>query len=290
MSGMDNYNNESDLRNYGFGGLVDIMARLRAPGGCPWDREQTISSLRRYILEEAHELVEAIDSGEVRNICEECGDLMLQVVFIATVAKESGLFGIEDVCRVICEKLVRRHPHVFGDVSVENSDEVGRNWEVIKAGERKDRNADSSAMAGIPKGLPALLRALRISERAAKKGFDWESGDVESVRAKVLEELDELRAEVKNANASAISEEMGDVLFSLANLSRRLGMDPENILQRANEKFIWRFRKMEELASREGAGMEEMSLDELEALWQSAKNIERRRPEDDPSGKNQGGI
>ncbi|MDR1510763.1 MAG: nucleoside triphosphate pyrophosphohydrolase [Synergistaceae bacterium] len=272
---MDNDNSiASNLENYGFGNLVDIMRRLRAPGGCPWDKEQTLSSLRRYILEEAHELVEAIDSGEPRDICEECGDLMLQVVFAATVTEESGLFGINDVCRVICEKLVRRHPHVFGDVSVENSDEVLRNWEAIKAGERRNRSADSSAMAGIPKGMPALLRAWRISERAAKKGFDWKSGDIESVRAKVLEELDELRAEMKGANVSAMTEEMGDLMFSLANLSRHLGIDPENTLQLANEKFIRRFREMENLASRENAEMEKMSLDELELLWQSAKNIE----------------
>jgi MazG family protein len=271
---MDNDNNIADnLESYGFGSLVGIMRRLRTPGGCPWDKEQTLSSLKRYILEEAHELIEAIDSGETRGICEECGDLMLQVVFVATVAKESGMFGIDDVCRVICEKLVRRHPHVFGDVSVENSDEVSRNWEVIKAGERKNRNSDSSAMAGIPKGLPALLRALRISERAAKKGFDWKFGDIESVRGKVLEELDELRAEVTCASVSAITEEMGDLMFSLANLSRHLGIDPEDTLQLANEKFIKRFREMENLASRENTGMEKMSLDELETLWQSAKKI-----------------
>ncbi|MDR2779914.1 MAG: nucleoside triphosphate pyrophosphohydrolase [Synergistaceae bacterium] len=284
---MDNDNNiAGDLGDYGFDGLVGIMRRLRAPGGCPWDYEQTLPSLRRYILEEAHELVEAIDSGEARNICEESGDLLLQVVFAAAIAKESGLFGIDDVCRAICEKLVRRHPHVFGNVSVENSDEVSRNWEVIKAGERKNRNTDSSAMAGIPKGLPALLRALRISERAAKKGFDWELGDIESVRAKVLEELDELRAEVKGASVSAITEEMGDLMFSLANLSRHLGMDPESALQHANEKFIARFREMENLASRENAQMEKMSLDELETLWQSAKCIERGRAKDGRTEKN----
>jgi XTP/dITP diphosphohydrolase/tetrapyrrole methylase family protein/MazG family protein/ATP diphosphatase len=288
MSSMDNDDNNiaDNLGSYGFDSLVGIMRRLRAPGGCPWDNEQTLPSLRRYILEEAHELIEAIDSGEARGICEECGDLMLQVVFVAAIAHESGLFGIDDVCRVICEKLVRRHPHVFGDVSVENSDEVSRNWEVIKAGERKGRNADSSAMAGIPKGLPALLRALRISERAAKKGFDWKSGDIESVRAKVLEELDELRAEIKGAGVSEITEEMGDLLFSLANLSRHLGIDPENTLHLANEKFIKRFREMENLASRKNAEMEKMSLDELETLWQSAKNIERDRARGDRSAKN----
>jgi XTP/dITP diphosphohydrolase/tetrapyrrole methylase family protein/MazG family protein/ATP diphosphatase len=281
-----NNNIANNFENYGFDGLVGIMKRLRAPGGCPWDREQTLSMLKRYILEEAHELIEAIDAGDAGNICEECGDLLLQVVFVSAIAEESRLFGIDGVCRAICEKLIRRHPHVFGDVSVENSDEVLRNWEVIKADERKKRNADSSAMAGIPKGLPALLRALRISERAAKKGFDWKPGDIGSVRAKVLEELDELRAEVENASDSAINEEMGDLLFSLANLSRRLGMDPESALQSANGKFIKRFREMENMVSRENARMEEIPLDELEILWQSAKNIERGGVRDDLNGKN----
>jgi XTP/dITP diphosphohydrolase/tetrapyrrole methylase family protein/MazG family protein/ATP diphosphatase len=265
----------NDLKNYGFGNLVDIMKRLRAQDGCPWDREQTLPGLKRYILEEAHELAEAIDSGETRDICEECGDLLLQAVFVAAITEEAGLFGIDDVCRVICEKLIRRHPHVFGDVSVNNADEVLRNWEAIKSDERRDRNADSSAMAGIPKGLPALLRALRISERAAKRGFDWKRGDTRSVKAKVLEELDELRTELENANDSAMREEMGDILFSLANMSRHLGMDPESALQSANGKFIRRFREMENLASLKNVRMEEMPLDELETLWQSAKSIER---------------
>jgi MazG family protein len=266
-----------------FGELVGIMRRLRAPGGCPWDAEQTLESLRRYIIEEAHELVEAIDGGEARDVCEESGDLLLQVVFVATVASEGGLFGIGDVCRAICEKLVKRHPHVFGDVSVRDADDVSRNWELIKAGERRSRDADDSAMAGIPRGLPALLRALRVSERAAKKGFDWRFGDVESVRAKALEELDELREEIAGSDERAMREEMGDLFFALANVSRHLGIDPESALQAANGKFISRFRTMETIAESADERMENMTLDALDALWQSAKRLERAG---DIGGKN----
>jgi MazG family protein len=268
---------EAHGESYGrsFDDLLAIMKKLRAPGGCPWDAEQTLGSLRRYILEEAHELVEAIDGGEARDIREESGDLLLQVVFVATVASEGGLFNIDDVCRAICEKLIKRHPHVFGDVSVKDAADVSRNWEKIKAGERRLRDADDSAMAGIPRGLPSLLRALRISERAAKKGFDWRFGDVEPVRAKVLEELDELRAEVEKADEAAIKEEFGDLMFAMANLSRHLEIDPEGALQGANEKFISRFRSMESIAAKENKRMENMPLDAIEILWQSAKNLER---------------
>jgi XTP/dITP diphosphohydrolase/tetrapyrrole methylase family protein/MazG family protein/ATP diphosphatase len=235
-------------------------------------------------LEEAHELVEAVDGGNARDIAEECGDLLLQVVFMAQIASEEGAFGMEDICRAICDKLVKRHPHVFGDVSVRNSDDVGRNWEIIKSGERQARGVDDSAMAGIPKGLPALLRALRISERAAKKGFDWRFGDVDAVRAKVLEELDELRAEITGGGAETVREELGDLFFALANMSRHLGMDPEGALQGANEKFIGRFRAVEKLAADENLRMEEAPLDKLEALWRSAKDIERNGGTN-PSGR-----
>ncbi|MDR1965347.1 MAG: nucleoside triphosphate pyrophosphohydrolase [Synergistaceae bacterium] len=266
-----------DVETGGWDGLLEIMKRLRAPGGCPWDAEQTLPSLRRYILEEAHELVEAIDGGIPRDICEECGDLLLQVAFVSQIAGESGLFDAGDVCRMICAKLIRRHPHVFAGASVNGASEVSRNWELIKADERKGRDADSSAMAGIPKGLPALLRALRISERAAKKGFDWEAGDFESVRGKVLEELGEFKAEVERSDAVAMKEEFGDLMFALVNMSRHLGIDPEGALHGASEKFSSRFRDMEGIAARRNLSMEDMPLDALEELWQSAKKIERDR-------------
>jgi XTP/dITP diphosphohydrolase/tetrapyrrole methylase family protein/MazG family protein/ATP diphosphatase len=263
------------LENCGFDGLLEIMKKLRAPGGCPWDAEQTLESLRRYILEEANELVEAIGDGNPGDICEECGDVLLQVVFVARIAEDSGMFGISDVCRAICDKLVRRHPHVFGDVTVRDSSDVSRNWEKIKSGERKSRDADSSAMAGIPRGLPALLRSLRIGERAAKKGFDWRPDDIESVRAKVLEELEEFRVEVERAAPDAMREEFGDLLFALVNMSRHLGIDPESALHEANTKFQNRFRSMESLADEKRSQMEDMSLDALDVLWRSVKQMER---------------
>ncbi|MDR1650807.1 MAG: nucleoside triphosphate pyrophosphohydrolase [Synergistaceae bacterium] len=283
---MDNRIEEKKSPGAAFEELVGIMRRLRGEGGCPWDAEQTLESLRRYILEEANELTEAIGEGDPRGIGEECGDLLLQVVFAAQIASESGLFDIEDVCRIICGKLVRRHPHVFGDVTVRGSSDVSRNWERIKAEERRGRNDDSSAMAGIPRGLPALLRALRIGERAAKKGFDWEFGDAESVRGKVLEELGEFREEVERNSPDAMREEFGDLLFALVNMSRHLGIDPECALQEANAKFASRFRVMESLASGKGMQMEDMPLDGLESLWQSAKKIEMDKCSAKPEGGN----
>lgn len=254
-----------------FADLVDILKRLRAPGGCPWDAEQTLESLRRYILEEAHELVEAIEDGDTSGICEECGDVMLQTVFVAGIAEEHGKFDIRDVTDAICRKLIRRHPHVFGDTHVDSADDVTKNWEKIKAGERAARKSDSSAMAGIPRSMPALSRSLRISERAARVGFDWRRGDVASVRAKVLEELDELRAEIERGDGPATEDEIGDVFFALANMSRHLDIDPESALQGANAKFSSRFRKMEDLAAARGIDMGSTPLDDLEALWREAK-------------------
>ncbi|MDR1516061.1 MAG: nucleoside triphosphate pyrophosphohydrolase [Synergistaceae bacterium] len=261
----------TDFESGTFEDLLKIMKRLRAPGGCPWDAEQTLDSLRRYILEESHELVEAIAEGTPADVCEECGDLLLQVVFISEIAGEMGLFGIGDVTRAICKKLVSRHPHVFSNVVVNDSSEVSRNWEKIKSGERKRREADSSAMAGIPRGLPALLRAFRMQERAAKCGFDWKAGDTSPVRAKVIEELDEFRAEVESQDAAAMKEELGDMFFALVNLARHLGIDPESALQGANGKFAERFREVERQAAEMNVEMDELGLDELDVMWLKAK-------------------
>lgn len=254
-----------------FEDLLDIMARLRAPGGCPWDAEQTLDSLRRYILEESHELIEAIEDDDPSHICEECGDVLLQVVFISAIAREQNLFDIGDVLRGICRKLITRHPHVFGDIEVKDAAEVSSNWERIKAAERKNRESDSSAMAGIPRSLPALLRAYRIQERAAKKGFDWKRGELKPVREKVLEELRELAAEVEGQNGDAAREELGDLFFALVNLSRHMGVNPENALHEASAKFDARFRGVEAYALESGFIMEEMSLEDLDALWLKAK-------------------
>jgi MazG family protein len=267
----------SDFETGTFDDLLGIMEKLRAPGGCPWDAEQTLETLRRYILEEAHELVEAIGEGSARDICEECGDLLLQVVFIAQIAKERGLFDIGDITRAICGKLVTRHPHVFSGVVVKDAAEVSRNWEIIKSGERRERDADSSAMAGIPKDLPALLRAYRIQERAAKRGFDWPHDDVESVRKKVLEELDEFKAEVSNKDADAMRDELGDLLFAAVNLSRHLDIDPESALQGANRKFAERFRDVEFQAAERDVDIEKLPLEEVDAMWRIAKDREKLR-------------
>ena len=260
---------------YSFDDLNEIMRRLRAPGGCPWDAEQTMESLRRYIIEETHELVEAIEDGELRGICEECGDVLLQVVFLSAIASEEGKFCVDDVTDGICKKLIRRHPHVFGDASVKDSEEVLSNWERIKVGERAKRKTDSSALAGVPRSLPGLLRALRIQERAARAGFDWKPCDTEPVRAKVLEELDELRAEAECMNTEASEEELGDLIFAVVNLSRHLGIDPERALQGANAKFESRFRSVEEQALAEGVDMKEQPLEKLDAMWNIAKSKEK---------------
>ncbi|HAH70071.1 MAG TPA: nucleoside triphosphate pyrophosphohydrolase [Synergistaceae bacterium] len=255
--------------------LVDVMKRLRAPDGCPWDREQDYLSLRRYIIEEAYELIEAIENKNRDNICEECGDLLLQVVFVSALAEEIGEFNICNVMDHLTEKLIRRHPHVFGDTIVNSSDDVLKNWEQIKVGERQAKKVDSSLLAGIPRGLPGLLRAYRIQERAAKVGFDWPKGDPSPVIAKVEEELNELKDNITNgAVREATEEELGDLLFAVANLSRHLKADPETTLHKACVKFSDRFRIVEAEVAVSGREWSDFTLDELEGFWQKAKRQE----------------
>lgn len=254
-----------------FAELVSVMKRLRAPDGCPWDREQTYLSLRRYIIEEAYELIQAVENENTPNICEECGDLLLQVVFISCMAEERGDFTVCDVLDAITTKMIRRHPHVFGDIIVRDSEEVLKNWEQIKISERKDREEDHSLMAGIPRGMPALLRAYRIQERAAKAGFDWPKGDVSPVLGKVEEETAELTDAVKSGDKAHIAEELGDLIFAAVNLSRHLGIDPEINLHKACEKFSGRFRQVEKSVENAGRPWKDYSLDELEGFWQEAK-------------------
>lgn len=259
-----------------FNELVGIMERLRAPGGCPWDREQDYFTLRRYIIEEAYELIEAIEGGVPRAICEECGDLMLQVIFIARMAEELGEFDITDVMSGLAQKLIRRHPHVFGDKDVKNSDEVLRNWEQIKVGERKEKQEDVSVLSGIPRALPSILRALRMQERAAKVGFDWPQGNLTPVLAKVEEELAELKEAIaENPTADEVREELGDLFFALANLSRHLKIDPESAVHQACEKFASRFRFIEKSANEIGREWNDFTLEELENYWNAAKQRER---------------
>lgn len=249
--------------------LVAIMARLRGEGGCPWDREQNHDSLVPYLIEESYEVKEAIDTRDREGLCEELGDLMLQVVFHAQLASETEHFDIDDVLRTICRKLIGRHPHVFGDVDVASSGEVLENWERIKLGEKEGREETPSRLSGVPKHLPALLRAHRVQEKAARVGFDWE--DIRDVFAKVREEIDELEVEVQAGETAQIDHEFGDLLFALVNLSRFLKIQSELALHRSTERCIERFRYIERRAAEQDRRLEDMTLAEMDALWDEAK-------------------
>ena len=246
--------------------LVGIMARLRAPGGCPWDREQNFDTIKPYLLEETYEVLDAIDRRDWRGLAEELGDLMLQAVFFAQMASEENKFRIDDSLDAISEKLIRRHPHVFGDGDAKTADDVKRRWDEIKADEKKDQGeAPQGRLESVPRNLPALVEAQQISSKAAAVGFDWENPD------QVLEKLDEelRRAGTARAQADRPSElegEIGDLLFVLVNLARFLKVDPEQALRRTNAKFRKRFAHVESHATLPGA-----SIEEMEALWQEAK-------------------
>ena len=254
-----------------FDEIVDIIERLRAPGGCPWDRKQTLETLRTPITEEAYELADAITKHDMQDIKEEAGDLLLQVVFVASIAKELGAFDIRDVVRTICDKLIRRHPHVFGDVEAKDSDEVLRNWEKIKLQERKDKHESTSILAGVPDGLPPLLKANRIQGKAAHVGFDWPKGSPAPLFAKLDEEINELKDAANENNPEHIADELGDVLFMTVNLARRLGVDPDAALNGVCEKFRKRFQFMEQCVEREGKNMSDYTLEELDKFWDKAK-------------------
>jgi len=244
------------------------MLRLRAPDGCPWDREQTHDSIKGCLLEEAHEFLEAIDLKDDHGMAEELGDLLLQVVFHAQIAAEEKRFTLDEVIHEIAAKLVRRHPHVFGEVEVANSSEVVRNWEAIKNTE-KGKEDRKSRMDGVPAGFPALLRAHKIQSRAAKDGFDWP--DAAPVWEKIAEEEDELHEAIASGDAKHIQEEFGDLLFACVNLGRKLGIDSEAALLSATHKFETRYRHMEDQAGSQGQVLAGQSLDALEMLWVEAK-------------------
>lgn len=250
----------------GIQGLLEIMRGLRAPDGCPWDREQDHQSLRKYLIEEAYEVIEAIDKGDDSELCEELGDLLLQVVFHAQLAAERGVFDFSDVAQAIRDKMIRRHPHVFGEITVKDAAEVLKNWQAIKAGESETKRA--SALHGVPAALPALVRAQRLGDKAAQVGFDWP--DTAGIWEKIREEL----AEIENAKAvspAAVEAEMGDVLFALASLARHWGIDLEAALHRTLREFERRFAHMEAALQAEGKRPEAVSLAEKEALYQAAK-------------------
>ncbi len=253
--------------------LLGIMRTLRSENGCPWDREQTLDTLRPYAVEEVYEVIDAIDRGDVADHCEELGDLLLQVVFQAQLREEAGEFNFEDVAKAISDKLVRRHPHVFGEVVVADAREVVRNWNAIKEGEKAGRDPADSRLDKVPKHLPALLKAEELQKTAAKTGFDWPG--VAGVLDKLYEELTELRAEVEAGHRDNMHEELGDLLFVVANLGRHLGVSAEQALQDACTKFRQRFREVERSADSSGTPMEDHSLEELDAYWNRAKAAER---------------
>lgn len=256
-----------DKAGAAFAELCRVMARLRAPGGCPWDQEQTLESLKPYLLEEAYETLEAIEEGTPEDHCEELGDLLLQVVFQAEITQETA-FDVADVADGIREKLIRRHPHVFKDASVAGSKEVVANWEAIKAQERPD---SKGLLDGLPKALPALTRAYRTGEKVAGVGFDWP--DSNGPRAKVLEEWNEIEEAIsQEQGASVVQSEIGDMLFALVNYSRHLGIDPESALRGTIERFHQRFRYIEAAMKRGGTSIREASLDSLNDLWEEAKS------------------
>jgi tetrapyrrole methylase family protein/MazG family protein len=253
-----------------FAALVEVMHRLRAPGGCPWDGEQTHDSLKPYLIEEAYEVIEALDAKDDEEFCSELGDLLLQVVFHAEIAQETKRFSIADVTRAITEKMIRRHPHVFADTKVSSSAEVLDNWSKIKAEERKNKNAeDRSALAGVPRAMPALLRAQRLGEKAGSVGFDW--NEAEGVVAKMREELDELEEALRSGDLDAAATELGDLLFAGTSLARHIDRSAEEALTGSIERFVQRFRFMEEELLRRGQDIREVPPDELETLWQAAK-------------------
>ena len=246
-----------------FSTLVDIIAKLRAPDGCPWDKEQTHASLREYLLEECYEALAALDAGNTDQLCDELGDLLLQIVLHARIAQEAAEFKIGDVVESINRKLVYRHPHIFGAEKVKDAEEVAHNWQALKQAER---GADTSLLASLPRQMPALAYSLAIQRRVAQVGFDWK--DIDGVIDKLVEEVGEFK---QADNQEQKAEEFGDLLFTLVNVGKRLGIDAEAALREANQKFYRRFSAMEELCRQRGVTFADLSFDQQNALWEEAK-------------------
>ncbi|MDA9893890.1 nucleoside triphosphate pyrophosphohydrolase [Flavobacteriaceae bacterium] len=245
-----------------FGRLLDVMDELREK--CPWDQKQTFETLRHLTIEETYELGDAILNNDLNEIKKELGDLLLHIVFYARLGSEESAFDIADVTNDIIEKLIYRHPHIYGDVAVSDAEEVKKNWEALKLSEGKE-----SVLEGVPKGLPALIKAQRMQEKAAGVGFDWKTKD--QVWDKFQEELSELDDALSNGDAEAVEDELGDVLFSLINYARFLKINPESALERTNQKFMYRFQYIEAQAKAQGTSIEKLSLNQMEAFWQEAK-------------------
>lgn len=252
--------------------LVEIMRILRSPRGCPWDHKQTLVTLKEHLVEESHEVLDAIDSNDRRQLCEELGDLLLQVVFQAQIAAEEKAFTFDDVAHGIVEKLIRRHPHVFGSVQVSGSDEVLKNWEAIKKAEKGDR--PRATLEGIPRSLPALHKAHLMQKRVARVGFDWEN--VEGALAKLEEEVAEIREAVAGGEPSQIREELGDLLFATVNVSRFFGQNAEELLEQTIRKFGRRFEALEERVHAQGHKVSDLSLAQLDVIWEQVKEEEKK--------------
>lgn len=250
-----------------FGKLLDVMETLRSENGCPWDREQTLESLKRYLLEETYETLEAMDTPAEH--CTELGDLLLQIVFQSEIRRQQGEFNAGDVCRAIVAKMKRRHPHIFGDEAVETSAQVVTKWEEIKAGEREKSGNDRGALSGVPEAMPQLLRAYKLGDKAARLRFDWP--DVAGVWDKIYEEIGELKEAIGEGDREHVTHEFGDLVMALVNLARHLDIEPEEALKKANGRFARRFGYVEQAVKKSGRSMREVPLDELEALWQEGK-------------------
>lgn len=277
MQRSTNGDQRTNLMSKSFDELIAVMDRLRAPGGCPWDAEQTYQSLSQYLLEEAYETFDAIQeadqTGDTANLREELGDLLLQVVFHSTIGKERGDFTIDDVAEGVTQKLILRHPHVFGDANFARAEDVLDNWDRLKADERKasgkPEKVKDSILDEVPVHFPALLEGLKLTKKAAKVGFDWENAD--QIFDKLDEETAELRSAINNGDKTNIDEEIGDLLFAVMNLARHLDVEPETALNKTNRKFRQRFRFIEDELKREGRSLESANLKELDDLWNEAK-------------------
>ena len=254
---------------YSIDDLLEIMSILRSPEGCPWDREQNHKSIKKSLIEETYEVIEAINKDDNHLLCEELGDVLLQVVFHSQMAKENGNFDFSDVTDGVCKKLIERHPHVFGDVKADTSAQVLVNWEQIKS-KSKNRKTQTDKMLSVPRELPALMRSTKLQEKAAKVGFDWQN--VDGALEKIDEETAELKAAINTADKKNIEEELGDLLFSVVNVSRFVGVDAEEALTASADKFLNRFSVVEKLAKERGIDMPNTSLEELDRLWEEAKN------------------
>ena len=250
-----------------FGRLLDIMDTLRAE--CPWDKKQTLESLRHLTIEETYELADAIEENDLQEIKKELGDLMLHMVFYSKIGSEKGAFDVADVLNSVCDKLIHRHPHIYGDVEANTEEEVKANWEAIKLKEK----GTTSVLQGVPRGLPALVKAIRIGDKARGAGFDWD--EPQDVWGKIKEELAEFEEAQLSGNQEKIESELGDVLFSITNFARLSNLDPELALERTNKKFIYRFTYMEKKALEAGKSLKDMTLPEMEALWQEAKALKQ---------------